>query len=46
MQTNMCANSLDYSVHSVWNALIGTSAPKYVYIAIIIFPLWISKDWE
>ena len=45
VQTNMCANSLDYSVHSVWNALIGTSAPKYVYIAIIIFPLWISKDW-
>lgn len=45
VQTNMCANSLDYSVHSVWNALIGTSAPKYVYIAIIILPLWISKDW-
>ena len=45
IQTKMCAHSLDYSVNSVWNSLVGTSAPKYVYIAIIILPLWISRDW-
>ena len=45
IQTNMCASSLDYSIHTVWDALLGTSAPKYVYIAIIILPLWISRDW-
>jgi hypothetical protein len=45
IQTSMCANSLDYSIHTVWHALIGTSAPKYVYITIIVLPLFISRDW-
>jgi len=45
VQTNMCANSIQYSYDTVYNALLGTSIPKYMYIAIIVIPLLISKDW-
>jgi len=45
VQTQMCANSIQYHVHTVLDAVIGTRWPKYVYIAVIILPLWISRDW-
>ena len=45
VQTQMCANSIQYSVHTILDALLGTSLPKYLYIAVIIIPLWISRDW-
>jgi len=45
VQTNMCANSIQYSASSFLHAILGTSLPKYLYIAVIIIPLWISRDW-
>ena len=45
VQTQMCARSIQYSAHTFLNAILGTSIPKYIYIAVIIIPLWISRDW-
>ena len=45
IQTNMCANSIQYNYTTIYHALLGTSIPKYLYIAIIIIPLLISRDW-
>jgi hypothetical protein len=45
VQTHMCANSIRYSTSSVLQAILGTSLPKYLYIAVIIIPLWLSRDW-
>lgn len=45
VQTNMCANSIQYNYSTIYHALLGTSIPKYMYIAIIIIPLLISKDY-
>ncbi|TNF69006.1 MAG: hypothetical protein EP298_04585 [Gammaproteobacteria bacterium] len=44
VQTNMCASSIQYSYTTIYDALLGTSIPKYMYIAIIIIPLLISRD--
>lgn len=45
VQTQMCARSIQYSFSTVMDAVLGTSIPKYLYIAIVILPLWISRDW-
>ncbi len=45
VQTNMCANSIQYNYQTIYDGLVGTSIPKYMYIAIIILPLLISRDW-
>lgn len=45
VQTHMCARSIQYNIHTVLGALLGTSVGRYIYIAIIIIPLWISRDW-
>jgi hypothetical protein len=45
VQTRMCARSIQYSTTTILHAILGTSLPKYLYIAIIILPLWISRDW-
>ncbi|MDC0535930.1 hypothetical protein OAO18_09005 [Francisellaceae bacterium] len=44
VQTNMCASSIQYNYTTIYHALLGTSIPKYMYIAIIIVPLLISRD--
>ena len=45
IQVALCASSIQYSYQTVLDALIGTNIGKYVYIAIIILPLWICRDW-
>jgi hypothetical protein len=44
VQAHMHANSIQYSYTTIYDAFVGTSIPKYMYIAIIIVPLWISRD--
>lgn len=45
VQVHMCARSIQYDFYTVISAIIGTSWARYIYIAVIILPLWISRNW-
>ena len=45
VQANMCANMIHYDTSTIVHAFFKTSIFKYLYVAIIVIPPLISKDW-